>query len=375
MPKTYNNLYPQIIAFDNLLAAYERARHSKQQTAEMHAFHFDLEQNLWALHEDLRDGNYRPGAYHSFYIYEPKKRKVSAAPFRDRIVHHALCAVIQPLFERKFIHDSYANRVGKGTHRALDRAHDWVRRYPYVLKADILKFFPSVDHHALAAILRRTIACPPTLTLCQRILDSGAGILADEYPMQWFPGDDLLTPLERVRGLPIGNLTSQFWANVLLNELDHFVKEQLQRKAYLRYVDDFLIFGQDKAELWAVCDHIAHYLTRLRLSLHPRKSHVMPAATGVPFLGFRLYPTHRRLLSDGLRRARRRLRRQRQAMARGELSPEAFRRSLASWIGHVGHGDTYQLRRLLLTSVVWRIGASPEHTGNPPERDEAIAYF
>lgn len=363
MPKTYKNLYPQIIEFDNLLAAYERARRGKQQTAEMYAFHFDLEQNLWALHEELRDGDYQPGAYHSFYIYEPKRRKVSAAPFRDRIVHHALCAVIQPFFERKFIHDSYANRVDKGTHRALDRAHDWVRRYPYVLKADILKFFPSVDHQALAAILRRTIACPPTLTLCQRILDSGAGILTDEYPLQWFPGDDLFTPLERARGLPIGNLTSQFWANVLLNELDHFVKETRQRQAYLRYVDDFLIFGRDKAELWEVRDAIGDYLAWLRLSLHPRKCHVMPTASGVPFLGFRLYPTHRRLLSDGLRRARRRLRGQRQAMARGELSPEDFRRSLASWIGHVGHGDTYHLRRLLLTSVVWRIG----HPAAPPD--------
>ena len=210
MPKTYKNLYPQICDFDNLLAAYRRARKGKKQTPEMHAFHFDLELNLWDLRDELLSGTYRPGSYRSFYIYEPKRRKVSAAPFRDRVVHHALCRVIQPLFERKFIYDSYANRAGKGTHKALDRAHDWVRQYPYVLKADILKFFPSVDHQVLMGVLGRTLACPPTLTLCQRILESGVGILADEYPGQWFPGDDLFTPIDRARGLPLGNLTSQF---------------------------------------------------------------------------------------------------------------------------------------------------------------------
>jgi len=227
MPKTYKNLFPQICDFDNLLAAYERARKRKKQTPEMYAFHFDLEFNLLTLRDKLFSGTYRPGPYRNFYVYEPKKRKVSAAPFRDRVVHHALCRVIQPLCERKFIYDSYANRVGKGTHKALDRAHAWVKQYPYVLKMDLLKFFPSVDHEVLEGVLGRTIACPPTLALCRRILESGAGVLADEYPMQWYPGDDLFTPLGRARGLPIGNLTSQFWANVLLNELDHFVKETL----------------------------------------------------------------------------------------------------------------------------------------------------
>ncbi len=174
--------------------------------------------------------------------------------------------------------------------------------------------------------------------------------------MQWFPGDDLLTPLGRARGLPIGNLTSQFWANVLLNELDHFVVEQLRPGPYLRYVDDFLIFGENPRELWAARDAVVDFLARLRLSLHPRKCHVMPTTRGVPFLGFRLFPTHRRLLGDGLDRARRRLRRQRLALARGELTTEAFRRSLASWIGHAQHGDTWRLRELLLTGRTWPVG-------------------
>jgi retron-type reverse transcriptase len=214
MANTYKNLYPQIYDFENLLQAYRRARKGKKQTAEMHAFNFNLEENLWDLHHDLLTGSYQPDPYHNFYIYDPKRRKISAARFRDRVVHHALCAIIEPLFERKFIYDSYANRKGKGTHRAIERAHSWVRRYPYALKTDVLKFFPSVDHQILLETLRRTIACPPTLALCQTIIAGGAGVLTNEYPMQWFAGDDLFTPLNRARSLPIGNLTSQFWANV-----------------------------------------------------------------------------------------------------------------------------------------------------------------
>lgn len=364
MPKTYKNLFSQIVTFDNLLQAYYRARQGKKQSDEMRLFHFNLENNLWDLHDALQNNSYQPGRYRNFYIYEPKTRLVSAAPFRDRIVHHALCHITQPFFEKKFIHDSYANRQGKGNHKALDRAQQWVRRYPYVLKADLRKFFPSIDHEILLTTLARTIACPSTLNLCRQIVTSGDGILADEYPMRWFPGDTLLTPAERARGLPIGNLTSQLWGNVLLNQLDHFVKETVQVKGYLRYVDDFLLFGQDKASLWQAKEAIADFLAQLRLTLHPDKCHVMPTAKGVPFLGFRLYPTHRRLLHDSLRRARRRLKWQRQALAEGKLTTEEFRRSLASWIGHVQHGDTYHLRTQLLTSVTW-----------PVYKEETIPHF
>jgi retron-type reverse transcriptase len=360
MAKTYKNLYPQICEFENLLAAYRRARKNKKQTPEMREFYFNLEENLWDLHYELLENRYSPGGYRHFYIHDPKRRLVSAASFRDRVVHHALYAVIEPLFERKFIYDSYANRKGKGTHQALDRAQGWVRRYPYALKTDVLKFFPSVDHQVLLETLAQTIACPPTLALCQKIVAGGAGVLANEYPMQWFPGDDLFTPLHRARGLPIGNLTSQFWANVLLNRLDHFIKETLRCRGYLRYVDDLVVFGQSKSELWQIRAEISHYLQSLRLTLNRRKTQVLPTERGLPLLGFRLFPTHRRLLGDSLHRARRRLRHQRRAMARGDLEPDTFRQSLASWIGHVKHGDTWYLRELLLSGVAWKIGQPPK---------------
>jgi len=152
------------------------------------AFEHRLEDNLLALQDELRSFTYRPGPYESFYIHEPKRRLISAAPFRDRVVHHALCNRIEPLFERGFIFDSYANRVGKGTHRALDRAQEFARRYPYFLQCDIRQFFPSIDHRILLLMLARVIVDPGVLWLCKQILASGAGVLSGEYSMVYFPG-------------------------------------------------------------------------------------------------------------------------------------------------------------------------------------------
>ncbi|NJN98903.1 MAG: hypothetical protein HC875_34820, partial [Anaerolineales bacterium] len=195
-----------------------------------------------------------------FFIYEPKRRLVSAAPFRDRVVHHALCRVIEPIWEARFISTSFACRVGKGTHKALDQAHAWVRQYRYAFQGDIVKYFPSIDHQILRSLLAHHIADRQTMGLIDVILESGAGLLADEYPMTYFPGDDLFAAT-RPRGLPIGNLTSQFWANVYLHPLDMFVKQELRCPAYVRYMDDFVLFSDDKAQLrqWsaAVRDFLA----------------------------------------------------------------------------------------------------------------------
>ena len=229
--KTYKNLYPQICDFINLYRAYRAAARGKRGRPDVAAFEFDLESNLLRLQEELLHHTYRPGPYRHFTIFSPKRRKVSAAPFRDRVVHHALVCVIEPIFERRFIHDSYACRVGKGTHAALDRCQTFARWRPYVLQCDVKQFFPAVDHVILRRILARPIADEDVLWLIDRILDSGAGVLANEYDMVYFPGDDLLAAL-RPRGLPIGNLTSQFWANCLLNELDQFVKRELRCPHY-----------------------------------------------------------------------------------------------------------------------------------------------
>jgi len=156
--KTYKNLYPEVWAFDNLYRAYRKARKGKRGKAPAATFEWNLEANLIQLQRELADKAYKPGPYHSFYIHEPKRRLISAAPFRDRVVHHALCRVIEPIFERRFIYDSYANRVGKGTHRALDRCQACARRNRYVLQCDVKQFFPSIDHAVLRGILARPIA-------------------------------------------------------------------------------------------------------------------------------------------------------------------------------------------------------------------------
>jgi len=243
-------MYTQLASWDNLLLAYRQAARGKRGQPNVAAFEHRLEDNLFALREELLSHRYRPGPYTSFTIQEPKRRLISAAPFRDRVVHHALCNLIEPIFERSFIADSYANRIGKGTHRALARCQQFARRYRYVLQCDVRQFFPSIDHAILRAALARKITCDDTLWLVDGILNSGAGVLSEVYDMVYFPGDDLLAAT-RPRGLPIGNLTSQFWANVYLNAFDHFVKRRLRCAAYLRYVDDFMLFADDKTILWA----------------------------------------------------------------------------------------------------------------------------
>lgn len=223
--------------WDNLLEAYRKASKGKRGRAPAARFEHQLADNLLTLQEELLNQTYTPGAYHHFYIHEPKRRKISAAPFRDRVVHHALCNLIEPIFERRFIFDSYANRKGKGTHKAIDRVQTFARRYRYVLRMDIVKHFPSLDHAVLKKTLFRVVRDEDTRWLIGQILASGAGVLDDEYEMVYFPGDEA-DAIDRPRGLPIGNLTSQFWSNCYLDPLDHFIKRELRCTGYARYVDD-----------------------------------------------------------------------------------------------------------------------------------------
>lgn len=363
--KTYRHLYPQIASFANLLLAFEKARKGKRSKTGVALFEYNLERELLGLERELQTESWQPGGYTSFTITDPKRRKISAAPFRDRVVHHALINITGPLYERQFIHDSYANQVGKGTHRAMDRCTQFVRRHRYVLQGDIAQFFPSVDHAVLLDILARPLRDPPTLRLTERILASGAGILDSEYTPHWFPqdfqaGQGSLLAIMRPRGLPIGNLTSQFWANVLLNELDHFVKRELKCPAYIRYVDDFLLFHDDKAQLHVWRTEIDHFLAGLRLELHPRKSVVFPTRLGVEFLGFRHFATHRRLRTGNAPRFRRKLERLAEAYAAGEIPIDEVNQSVQSWVAHAAHGDTWRLRQAVLGSVPLRPPVRPD---------------
>lgn len=351
MAKTFDNLYPQLTDFGNLYLAWRKAARGKRGRLAAASFEMNGADELIRLQSELLDETWQPGGYRSFVIRDPKQRIVSAAPFRDRVVHHALCNVTEAIFERTFIADSYANRKGKGTHAALDKAQALMRHHPYVLQCDIRQFFPSVDHATLQAVLFRKIADAPTRKLIGKIINSGEGIHDGEYRTVYFPGDDLFA-VNRPRGLPIGNLTSQFWANVYLNELDQFVKRHLHCRGYVRYVDDFLLFADTKSQLWAWKADIVAFLQGLRLALHERSSTVYPVGNGIPFLGFRLFREHRLLKRKNGVNFQRRLKRNYRAYARGELSFADLTEKVRGWVAHAAHGDTWGLRRSLLTRPI-----------------------
>lgn len=336
-------LFQRITSFSNLLEAARLASRGKRLRPNVAAFSLDLESELHQLQDELVSRRYRPGPYRTFLIYDKKLRYISAAPFRDRVVHHALCQVIEPIFDRSFLHDSYACRKGKGTHAAVERASSYARRFRYVLKCDVEKYFPSIDYAILQDLIAERIWDEGALWLTRTILE---GSNPQPDARHYFPGDDLFAPFERLRGIPIGNQTSQFFANVYLDKLDHYVKEVLRTPGYVRYVDDFLLFDQDKQRLYEHRAAIEDFLVRLRL--HPRKCFVATVTTGFTFLGYRVFPTHRRLDTDNVRRFKRRLRQYHQAVAEGRMSDSERRDCIRSWVAHAAHADTARLRTWIL---------------------------
>jgi RNA-directed DNA polymerase len=347
--KTFKHLFGQICSFENLLAASEAARRRKNRKQSAAHFYLNLEHNLWNLHEELTTHHYQPGQYRMFTIYDYEKaRLISAAPFRDRVVHHALHRVIEPLFDRQFIHDSYACRTGKGTHRAVQRFQHFAVKNRYVLKCDIKKYFPSIDIDILKQMLKKKIRDDRTAWLCNIILDSST---PQEPIMHYFPGDTLFTPQERLRGIPIGNLTSQFFANVYLDGLDHFAKEVLQCKYYIRYVDDIAIFSNDKRLLWEIKSLIEEYLISLRLVLHENKCHVFQTAVGVAFLGYRIFPDHLLLRKENGYRFQRKLKRLAKLYHGNREEQDYAVQSVQAWISHAGHAHTGGLQRSLLANT------------------------
>ncbi len=351
--KRYGNLWSQVIDFENIMQAARQAQRGKRFRGNVLTFNYNLEQELARLKTELETKTYQPGAYHTFEIVEPKRRMISAAPYRDRVVHHALCNIIAPIFERTFIGDSYANRVGFGTHRALRRFTSFARSSRYILQCDIRKYFPSIDHEILKSLLRRKLKCKETLWLADTIIDNSN---EQDPVLDHFPGDDLLTPLQRRRGLPIGNLTSQFFANIYLNGFDHFVKEHLKAAKYVRYVDDFALFSDDWEFLAEARVAIENYLAGLRLKIHPVKSQLFETRHGANFLGFRILPDRIRVRTENLRRAKRRLRRMQREYAQGKMREQEVSQSIQSWVAHLEHGDTWKLRQQIFATLVFSRG-------------------
>ena len=361
--KREKNLYNKICSFENLLLASRKAQKGKRFKTDTAVFNLNLEKELLTIQKNLREKNYIPGGYRGFFIFEPKKRLISAAPYRDRVVHHALCNIIEPLFERTFIYDSYANRKGKGTHKAIDRYQSFSRKNRYVLRCDIQKFFPAIDHAILKNEIRKKISDSDTLWLIDTIIDNSN---KQEEFVAYFSGDDLFTPFMRKKGLPIGNLTSQFFANIYMNRFDHFIKEKLRCRYYIRYVDDWAVFHNDKVFLHDVQKQAEDFLEGYRLKLHRNKSKVFPVSVGKCFLGFHIFPKYKRLKRENIVRFRKKMRVFQKTYGIGKLSWCEIVQSVQSWNAHAAFADSRMLRRKLFSEypfIRWSAHGDPCSSG------------
>ena len=324
--KRHGDLFGRVVDFANLHHAFRLAAKGKRGQPEVIRFRYDLEHNLLDLRRRLLAGDYEFGPYRSFQVLDPKPRRIVAAPFPDRVVHHAMCSVLAPVFVPTFIRDSYACIPGRGTHAAVLRLQHFARRPAsvFVLQCDIRKYFQTIDRAVLEGLVRRKIKDRRLLALVDRVIDSAP------VDPDFGPG----------KGLPIGNLTSQLLANVYLDPLDHFVKETPRRRCYVRYVDDFAVLGETRDELAEVRGAIAGFLAdRLALGLHPNKSHVFPCRRGITFLGYRVWPHRRRVKTITMVRMRRRERAARRAYWEGRIDLETYWQTATSLLGYTKWGD------------------------------------
>lgn len=354
---TRPGLWRKLTSYPNLLAAAKAASAGKRARPDVAEFLLEVEPRVLSLRRELLADSYEPGSYRRFFVLEPKERLISAAPFRDRVVHHAFTRVVEPIFERRFSPRSFACRKGLGTHAAIAHARKGAASYPHVLKCDVVKYFASADHSSLLRLLGAGIPCERTMGLARTIL---AGWDGPDEGVCYHPGDDLFSPFERRRGLPLGNQTSQFFANVLLDPLDHFVEQELRPGAYARYVDDFLLFGTDRAQLEEMRREIERFLGGLRLRIHPRKSRVVRTAAGVTFLGWRLFPGRARLVRGNVVAFRKRLGKLQEGYRRRELAWDDVHQRIASWVGHARHGETWRLRESILDTHWFQRGDTAE---------------
>ncbi|MBF0546631.1 MAG: RNA-dependent DNA polymerase [Candidatus Riflebacteria bacterium] len=301
--KSYGGLWNQICSCENLTLAMFRAARAKKSCGPVNRFLENSEIELKKLKNDLDSGSYKPAPFVQFKIRDPKPRLISCADFRDRVVHHALCAIIGPVFERSFIDDTFACRVGKGSHKAVLRSQQFSRRNTYFAKLDIRKYFDSIDQEVLLKLLFDKFREKPLRNLFEIIVKNPLSGQA--------PG----------KGIPIGNLTSQWFANFYLSETDHVVQEKFRVGAYIRYMDDFAVFENDKERLWKVVSDFTDWLKINRhLEVKWERFLLAPCSNGLPFLGWRIFPGALRLQHGRYHRARRLIRRRMREFEQAAIS-------------------------------------------------------
>lgn len=313
--KRVGHLFEQVLTYNNLMAAFQLARRGCGDTPAVCRFFYHLEPEILHLQQELLNHQYQPGAYRYFKVYDPKERTIAVAPFRDRVVHHAIVRVLMPIYEQVYISDSYATRPNKGTHKAILRAQHFMRGYSWYLKTDIEKYFDRVDHEILIELLKRKIKDRALIDLLDRIVRN-----APE------PG----------KGLPIGNLTSQFLANVYLDPIDHQIKEKLRVKGYIRYMDDLMLLANTRVKLVAYQQAIEDYLgNRLALDLKPSATWINRSGHGISFLGMRIFPGIIRVRPENRRRSLKRLAATLSRWQSDELDEDRMINSMVSIVGHL----------------------------------------
>lgn len=322
---------------------------------------------MLAIQRELQSKTYEIGDYHKFIISEPKKRLIMALRFKDRVVQWAIYRQLNPIFDSQFIYDSYACRIGKGTHAALDRLQYWLRQVDrrgketgrewYCLKMDITKYFYRVDHDTLLRILERRIKDKDLLWLLGRIVNCDREAFGLPLDADIAQGAEVERLVEC--GMPIGNLTSQMFANLYLNDADQFVKQELREHFYMRYMDDMLILGDDKKHLQSVKEQVERFLNaELKLNLNGKTS-IRPIRCGIEFVGFRVWSTHRKLRKTSAKKLKRGLKWIQRQYAEGNATIDQIRPNLMSYMGVMKHFDSYRLRKKISETFVLQ-RASPE---------------
>lgn len=344
--KTHNNLYKETYSIENLTSAFKKARKGKSKKDYVIDFESNLNKNLELLQNELKNNIYKPHKLKKFIVRDPKTRIIHASMFRDRIIHHAIINILKPILEKKFIYDSFAGRKKKGTHKAVERFEYFLRKVSsngrkikkpfnnnsikgFVLKADIKHYFATMNHEILINILRKNIKDEDFINLIKIVLDN----FDTEIKGQ---------------GVPLGNYTSQFLANVYLNRLDYFVKHRLKAKYYIRYVDDFVILDRDKKVLKEYLIKINKYLKNLKLELHQDKSEIYPLRNGITFLGYRIFYHYKLLRKRNINHFLKKLKEKIRLHKEGTIEKERLESFLHGWNGYSKFANTYNFRKKII---------------------------
>ena len=328
-----HNVFSEIILLDNLFSAWQEFCRGKKKRIDVQQFEFNLEDNLFQLHQELKAKTYQHSHYTPFYIQDPKLRRIHKANIYDRVLHQAIFRVLYLIFDNAFIFDSYSCRLNKGTHRAVNRLEKFARKLSknnhkniFALKCDIKKFFDSVDQEILLALIKKKIKDNNTLWLIEKIIKS--------------------FKKERNKGLPLGNVTSQLFANIYLNELDQFVKRKLKIRYYLRYCDDFVILGETKEYLSELVYLIDKFLKqKLKLTLHSDKIIMKKYHQGIDFLGYVVLPHYRALRIKNKRRMFKKIKKKHQDLEANLISKKSFNQSLQSYFGVLKHCQGHKIKK------------------------------